>query len=207
MRLAIQGKPVEVWPPEVWARWHEVTDRLPRDDGYYIAANYFEPRPYISEWDRGNERGGFCYTVSPGRRVCLYQFSKEEQASKSPWYWTSGSDDHDACGLVLGLGRSGNIHYVKAGIDRPMTACNSGAANFEELEFHGELVTCGNCCSIAKHNRHKIKMREGASRIVYDQSRHAYRTRENQRLKEGNAWRGRHRVKTQTQLEKESDDE
>ncbi|MCK5652377.1 MAG: hypothetical protein KAJ42_13410 [Gemmatimonadetes bacterium] len=112
-----------------------------------------------------------------------------------PWYWDDNYNDHDACGLVLGVGRNGNIHYVKAGRNRAMTACNSGAADFIELVFHGQVVTCRNCCSIAKHNRHKIKMREGASRIIHDQSRHAYRVRENQRRSEGRARSGRHLAK------------
>ena len=113
----------------------------------------------------------------------------------TPWYWDSPQDDHDSCGLVLGVGRSGNIHYVKANHSRPVTACNSGAANFIELVYHGQLVTCGNCCSIAKHNRHKIKTRE-VKPIIASHSRQHFRVRENQRLKEGRAWRGRHRVKS-----------
>jgi hypothetical protein len=118
--------------------------------------------------------------------------------TESPWYWADNMNDHDACGLVLGIGRSGLIHYVKARshqIGRVVTACNSGAANFRELEFHGQLVTCRNCCSIAKHNRHKIKIREDVRPIISGQSRHAYRTRENQRHREGRARSGRHLVK------------
>ncbi len=83
--------------------------------------------------------------------------------SEQPWYWTDAMNDHDSCGLVLGVGRSGNIHYLKADQVRPRPACNSGAARFIELVFHGQLVTCRNCCSIAKHNRHKIKTREPRS--------------------------------------------
>ena len=85
--------------------------------------------------------------------------------SERPWYWDSDGNDHDSCGLVLGVGRSGLIHYVKAAHPQllPSTACNAGAAAFRELEFHGQIVTCRNCCSIAKHNRHKIKSREPRS--------------------------------------------
>lgn len=116
--------------------------------------------------------------------------------TETPWYWTDSMNDHDACGLVLGVGRSGLIHYVQANDYKPNTACHSGAADFKELEFHGQIVTCRNCCSIAKHNRHKIKMREGASRIISGQSLHAFRSRENRRRQEGRLYRGRHRVKS-----------
>ncbi len=71
MRLSIQGKEVETWPPEIWAKWHEVTDQLPRDEGYYVAANYFAPRPWRNEYDIGSKRSGFCYTLN-GRRVCIH---------------------------------------------------------------------------------------------------------------------------------------
>ena len=95
---------------------------------------------------------------------------------------------------MLGVGRSGNIHYVKAQSYRPMTACNSGAADFIELVYHGQLVTCGNCCSIAKHNRHKIKMRE-VKPVIRDQSHTSFIRRHQQRVLAGNAWSGRHRIK------------
>lgn len=78
MQLAIQGQSVETWPPDVWAKWHDLTDKLPRDQGYYIRANYFEPRPWRNEYDRGNANEGFCYTVTPGRRVCLAYLPKEK---------------------------------------------------------------------------------------------------------------------------------
>ena len=113
----------------------------------------------------------------------------------APWYWEDGVNDHDACGLVLGVGRSGLIHYVKAAHAIPSTACNSGAANFKEFEFHGQIVTCRNCCSIAKHNRHKIKMRE-VKPLISSASRTNFVYRERVRLAEGRAWRGRHRVKS-----------
>ena len=37
-------------------------------------ANYFEPRPWVDEYNRGSPYEGFCYTVQPGNRVCLKQF-------------------------------------------------------------------------------------------------------------------------------------
>ncbi len=70
MRLAIQGQPVEAWPPEVWAKWHDVTDELPRDQGAYSQSNYFTPRPPRNDFDRGHDHEGFCYTVG-FRRVCI----------------------------------------------------------------------------------------------------------------------------------------
>lgn len=118
--------------------------------------------------------------------------------TEAPWYWTDAMNDHDSCNLVLGVGRTGNIHYLKAGDDpRPRPACNSGAAEFKELEFHGQLVTCRNCCSIAKHNRHKIKSREPRSSpgVIASASRVNFMRREQLRRMEGRQWRGRHRVR------------
>lgn len=104
-----------------------------------------------------------------------------------PWYWDSQANDHDAHGMVLGVGRSGLIHYVQANDNRPNTACHSGAANFIELVYHGQVVTCRNCCSIARHNPHKIKMRKdgrdspgviaGASRMNFINRERARRTK------------------------------
>jgi len=116
--------------------------------------------------------------------------------TEQPWYWDDGMNDHDACGLVLGVGRNGNIHHVKAAHPQllPKPACNSGAANFKELEYHGQIATCRNCCSVAKHNRDKIKTRD-TKPVVTSAIRHAFRVRENQRRREGRAWSGRHRIK------------
>jgi hypothetical protein len=116
-----------------------------------------------------------------------------------PWYWDDAMNDHDSCGLVLGVGRNGHIHYVKDAHPQllPKPACNSGAAAFKELEFHGQLVTCRNCCSIAKHNRHKIKTREPRSSpgVIASQSWMNFIGRERQRKQEGRAWSGRHRIR------------
>ena len=99
----------------------------------------------------------------------------------APWYWTDAMFDHDACGLVLGVGRSGSIHYVDGtGHPRrlPKPACSSGAANFKELEFHGQIATCRNCCSMARHNRHRIKTRQTRSGVIESNSRMSYIGRE-----------------------------
>lgn len=114
-----------------------------------------------------------------------------------PWYWDDSYFDHDSSGLALGVGRNGNIHYVKAAHPQllPKPACNSGAANFRELEFHGQLVTCRNCCSVAKHNRDRIKTRQTRVGVIESASRTNFIHREQQRKIEGRARRGRHLVK------------
>ena len=114
-----------------------------------------------------------------------------------PWYWDDSYFDHDAHALVLGVGRNGNIHYVKPNQALPRPACNSGAANFIELVFHGQPVTCRNCCSVAKHNRHKIKSREPRSSpgVIAGASRMNFIGRERARKQEGRARSGRHLVK------------
>lgn len=66
MREQINSVRVE-WPDNVRQRFAELMeDDLPR----VTQANYFTPRPWRNEWDRGDDSHGFVYTLD-GRHVCI----------------------------------------------------------------------------------------------------------------------------------------
>ncbi len=62
--MNVNGKPA-AWTPEIIAKWNGVVDGRP--EGRVISANYYTPRPYVDEWNRGSSTEGFVYTI--GRRV------------------------------------------------------------------------------------------------------------------------------------------
>lgn len=71
MKTQINGKDAP-WTPEIWALWHTFIDDA---DPQYLAvpiwqANYYTPRAYQDEYDRGSLAHGFTYTM--GRAVCYY---------------------------------------------------------------------------------------------------------------------------------------
>lgn len=68
MRKTINAKPVE-WPAEVEAKWEAfIGERL--EPGEVVTdCNYFTPRPWRNEYDRGSGKEGFVYTLN-GRHVC-----------------------------------------------------------------------------------------------------------------------------------------
>lgn len=67
MKRQINAKVAE-WTPEIQAFWEEVISTHPdADHGPVLQANYFTPRPYRNEYDRGDTREGFTYTI--GREV------------------------------------------------------------------------------------------------------------------------------------------
>lgn len=68
MRTTINDEPAE-WTPEIWAKWHTVADDAdPKYTGERVtSANYYTPRPYVDEYNRGSREEGFTYIM--GRRV------------------------------------------------------------------------------------------------------------------------------------------
>lgn len=101
----------------------------------------------------------------------------------TPWYWL-GPHDHDSCGLVMGAGPNGTIHYVKAIVQdywKHATACHSFVKDFHEIEYHGEVVTCRNCAAVARGpNKDRIKRRV-VRPIILSHSRVAFVRREERR--------------------------
>jgi hypothetical protein len=97
MRTLIQGKSA-VWTLEIEALWEQLV--VPRmSPGETISmANYYAPRPYVDEYNRGSDKEGFVYEVhgsekaSRGGHVCYAErvaglemlwALKEEQALKT----------------------------------------------------------------------------------------------------------------------------
>lgn len=64
MTTSINGTPAD-WPPEVWTKWHTAADCA--DPKFYVGevttANYFTPRPYVDQYNRGDRKEGFTYTI------------------------------------------------------------------------------------------------------------------------------------------------
>lgn len=88
MRVTLNGESTpKVWDSLEEAEWPEGAHALAesfiqelRDQGYdgeVVAVNYFEPRPYRDEYDRGSVYRGVCVTI--GRSVFLLQRLPEER--------------------------------------------------------------------------------------------------------------------------------
>lgn len=60
MKTMINGKPSE-WSAEIQAKW----DAIERPEGMVNSVNYFAPRPYVDEYNRGDLKEGFTYTLWP----------------------------------------------------------------------------------------------------------------------------------------------
>lgn len=63
----IQGVP---WDARIQSLWDEKIVPLFAEGETCSHANYFAPRPYVDEYNRGSNREGFTYTVQPGNHVC-----------------------------------------------------------------------------------------------------------------------------------------
>lgn len=69
-RTAVSGK-VAPWGPAELAEWRRRVAPLLQEGETVEQANYFTPRPWRNEFDRGSDTFGFCYIVNPGRLVCV----------------------------------------------------------------------------------------------------------------------------------------
>ena len=71
MKLSVQGKDAE-WTDEIREKWEAVKADWkpakppePQFPVYYVwSCNYFRPRPYVDEYNRGSPDEGFVYTTS-----------------------------------------------------------------------------------------------------------------------------------------------
>lgn len=63
MRTLVMGKEVE-WSPEIQERWDLVVGGVEDDRGPVTMANYWHPKPYVDEYNRGRATSGFTYTVN-----------------------------------------------------------------------------------------------------------------------------------------------
>lgn len=67
MRTTINGSEAE-WTPEIHAAWAEALAYLKRLDPrsplpIVVSCNYFTPRPFVDEWNRGSKDRGFVYVT------------------------------------------------------------------------------------------------------------------------------------------------
>jgi len=85
MKTQINGNAAE-WTAEILdlftAEWNK---RYPEHDINLVTyCNYFRPRPYVDEYNRGSEYEGFCYTMT-GQGVCLFQWTSNNAMSLDEW--------------------------------------------------------------------------------------------------------------------------
>lgn len=64
MQLSICGKQVDEWSSEVIEKWQAVISEPNMPEGTVTACNYFTPRPWRNEYDRGSKEEGFVYTIN-----------------------------------------------------------------------------------------------------------------------------------------------
>jgi hypothetical protein len=76
LTTTINGQPAE-WTAEIWQRWHTFADEADPKwrDVTVSTANYFTPRPYVDEYNRGSHKAGFVYVLQPGNRVCFTEWT------------------------------------------------------------------------------------------------------------------------------------
>ena len=71
METMINGQPA-TWTREIWEQWYTHVERadpkLYDTHGLPRSANYFTPRPWQDEYDRGDKKEGFSFIC--GRQVC-----------------------------------------------------------------------------------------------------------------------------------------
>lgn len=72
MERLVNGKPGE-WPERVERLWKEKV--LFGDGETCERANWFTPRPFVDEYNQGSKTEGFVYTVNPGRRVAVREWT------------------------------------------------------------------------------------------------------------------------------------
>lgn len=90
METSINGAKAE-WSPEIWQLWHTFADGCDPKltaNGTVEAANYFTPRPYVDEYNRGSRETGFVYTLGfaqgAHRRVSQVIISRAHTIERSP---------------------------------------------------------------------------------------------------------------------------
>lgn len=81
-KTSINGKPAE-WNAEIRELWAlVVAAHFDKETRPTVSANYYTPRPYVDEYNRGSDRSGFVYVV--GRDVCQHIFAAGARVAKLP---------------------------------------------------------------------------------------------------------------------------
>ena len=84
MRTSINGLEAD-WTPDIQAKWEAARDESAPDAAEVVQANYFTPRPWRNEYDRGSPDEGFTYTVGryPAQpSVWKVVINRDEEGSK-----------------------------------------------------------------------------------------------------------------------------
>jgi len=69
MITKINGKLAD-WTDEIRSEWaNRVGVKLEKDE-WVSDANFFDPKPYKDQYNRGSDRAGFTYVLQPGNHVC-----------------------------------------------------------------------------------------------------------------------------------------
>ena len=69
IRTMINGKEAD-WTPYILDLWKSLVEwRIKATQETITDANYYEPRPYVDQYNRGTNTEGFVYTIN-GRHVC-----------------------------------------------------------------------------------------------------------------------------------------
>lgn len=71
--LSINGKPAP-WPQEVCDLFAQKCPKLEKEE-IVVSVNYFTPRPFVDEYNRGSDKEGFVYSLND-RRVCFIEWRK-----------------------------------------------------------------------------------------------------------------------------------
>lgn len=71
MKTQINGKSAS-WSPGIAAFWNEVIKERIKPGETITEVNYFSPRPYIDEYNKGSNKEGFVYTIN-GRHVAQFE--------------------------------------------------------------------------------------------------------------------------------------
>lgn len=71
--IAVNGNFDADWFEMTWKLWWDNVSHRFEIGEWCSSANYFTPRPYQDEYNRGSDKEGFVYVVQPGNRVCLWE--------------------------------------------------------------------------------------------------------------------------------------
>lgn len=85
MKTSVRGTP-SAWSNEVWLLWEKrVLPLLEAEGSRCSAANYFTPRPWRNEYDRGSATEGFC---------CVLHLREGGEPRVSLFEWVPGPEEH-----------------------------------------------------------------------------------------------------------------
>ncbi len=72
-RIMVNGDGDADWSEQIWKLWHANVSPMFLGGESCSSANYYTPRPYRNEYDRGSDKEGFTFVVQPGFRVCFWE--------------------------------------------------------------------------------------------------------------------------------------